>query len=207
MDGDRISASRTTLEGKFVQLRPIQLGDAPVTLAWRLGERAALLSDGSKTIEEQTEWIASRPRNELNFIIETLPGTLPLGMISLVDIDFKNRRAEPARFLIGEESLARGVPVAAEALSLLYELAFDTLNLCELYGTMSEDNALMLRWHRYLGAREMGYLPKEVLIDGSLKKLIGIELNEEDYRAVAKIKLDRLKRLGNLESKGEQEYT
>jgi len=202
---EEISAARTTHKGKFVQMRPMQLEDASITLAWRLGKRAAKLRDGAETTEDQAKWIASRPDNELNFIIETLPKKLPVGMISLVEIDFVFQRAEPARFLIGEERLARGLPVAAEALSLLYALAFGPLNLLELYGTMSEDNISMLKWHRYLGAKETGNLPKKVLIDGGLKTLMGIMLSQEDYRALVKPKLDRLLAFGTFENTTDQD--
>ena len=205
MNAKRISAARITHKGKFVQLRPIQLEDASLTLTWRMGKRATLLSDGAETVETQSDWIGSRPLSELNFIIEVLPGAFPVGMISLVDIDFASRRAEPARFLIGEESLTRGLPVAAEALSLLYALAFGSLHLLEVYGTMSEDNISMLKWHRYLGAKETGYLPKKVRIDGKLKSLMGIVLSQEDYWSLVKPKLDTLISFGSVESTREQE--
>ena len=49
------------LHGQYVVLRPLQVADAELTLAWRLNDRAALLNRGATTVAEQAQWIASRP--------------------------------------------------------------------------------------------------------------------------------------------------
>jgi RimJ/RimL family protein N-acetyltransferase len=198
MSDDLIESQRRRHEGTFVRLRPIRRGDAGTTLEWRLSKRAALLNGGARTVDEQAAWISARPAKELNFIIETIPSHLAVGMLSLVDIDLVARRAEPARFLIGEERAVRGVPVAAEALLLLYDLAFDALRLHELHGTVAEDNAAMLKWHRYLGVRETGPLPGEVRINGKQQALMGILVTQEDYRAVVRPRLGRLVALARM---------
>ena len=50
-------------------------------------------------------------------------------MLSLIGIDRVNAHAESARFLIGEEDAVKGIPVAVEAMKLLYALACDELGL------------------------------------------------------------------------------
>jgi RimJ/RimL family protein N-acetyltransferase len=172
------------LTGRYVVLRPLQSDDAAITLRWRLSDRATLLNRGASSVEEQSAWIASRPDNERNFVIELRSGE-PVGMLSLVNIDKIHRRAEPARFLIGEPDLVRGVPVAVEALKLLYELAFDRLRLHRIHGTVVAENRQMLRLHLYLGMKEEGRLRQHQFIAGRFHDIVCVGMMESEYRTVA----------------------
>jgi diamine N-acetyltransferase len=151
---------------------------------WRLGGRARLLNRGASTEEEQRAWIASRPPNELNFIIELQDG-IPVGMLSLVSIDTQNRRAEPARFLIGEPDAVRGIPAAVEAMKLLYELVFDELGLRRIHGTVAADNHLMIKWQKFLGMREEGRLREHYFVGGRFQDAVCLGMMEDEYRSVA----------------------
>lgn len=174
-----------TLSGRHVVLRPLVAGDAEITLRWRLGARARLLNAGAQTVEEQARWIAARPASERNFIIETKAGT-PIGMIALVDINTLHRRAEAARFLIGDEESARGIPAAVESMQLLYVLAFERLGLQRVYGTIAADNTLMLKWQKYFGMVEEGRLRRHNLINGRFQDIVLVGLMADEYETVAK---------------------
>ena len=99
------------LHGQYVVLRPLRVDDAALTLGWRQSDRATLLNRGATSGADQAAWIASRPNTELNFVIQLRAGQA-VGMLSLVNIDEVNRRAEPARFLIGDPESVKGLPVA-----------------------------------------------------------------------------------------------
>jgi RimJ/RimL family protein N-acetyltransferase len=170
-------------QGEFVDLRPLTVADAAITLRWRLSARSILLNRGAETCEEQAQWIAARPSSEYNFII-TLKSGHPIGMLSLLAIDKTNRRAEPARFLIGDEQAASGVPAAVEAMKLLYELAFDELQLLRVYGTVVSNNPLMLKWQKYLGMKEEGRLRRHYFNTSSFHDAIMMGLLVEEYRSV-----------------------
>ena len=173
-----------TLSGEFVNLRPLSLADAEPTLRWRQGDRAVNLNQGAGTLESQKAWIAARPDGEYNFIIELLDGRA-IGMLSLVAVDPVNRRAEPGRFLIGEEAAARGVPAAVEAMKLLYEFAFDRLKLVRLHGTIASDNKAMYKWQRYLGMQEEGRLRDHYFINGHFQDAICMGLLEAEFRQIS----------------------
>ena len=53
------SDSKPTLEGRYVDLRPIRVEDAELTFGWRQGARAVLLNQGAQTVEQQARWIAA----------------------------------------------------------------------------------------------------------------------------------------------------
>jgi RimJ/RimL family protein N-acetyltransferase len=181
------------LNGRFVTLRPLGVNDAEITQKWRTSGRAFLLNRGAQTVEEQREWIAARPLGrELNFIQELTETSQPVGMISLVDIDLVHRRAEPSHFLIGEPDAVKGIPVALEAIKLLYHLAFDSLGLHRLYGPMSEENKEMLRFHLALGMKEEGRQRDHYFLNGHWQDAILIGMLEDEYRTIAKPRIEAL---------------
>jgi diamine N-acetyltransferase len=179
------------LHGEHVVLRPLRLEDAALTLRWRLSDRAKFLNRGAKTVAEQAAWIAARPRGELNFVIELRTGK-PVGLLSLVSIDEAHRRAEPARFLIGEPEAVRGIPAAAEAMALLYRLVFDEMKLERVHGVVAADNRFMIKWQKYLGMKEEGRLRRHLLFDGRYHDAICLGMLEQEYRNIALPRLNAL---------------
>jgi RimJ/RimL family protein N-acetyltransferase len=186
--GDR---TKLELHGQHVVLRPLRVDDAELTLGWRQSDRATLLNRGAASVADQAAWIASRPKTELNFVIQLRSGR-PVGMLSLVNIDEVNGRAEPARFLIGDPDSVKGLPVALEALKLLYELVFDQLELHRVYGTVVADNRLMVKWHKSLGMKEEGRLRQHYFIAGRFHDGICIGMMEDEYRTVALPRMNAL---------------
>lgn len=183
------------ISGKFINLRIIQTTDAEITLSWRQSKRAELLNQGATTIEQQSNWISSRPESEQNFIIELKDGK-PVGMLSLVAIDLVGRKAESARFLIGDEESVKGIPVAVEAMKLLYELAFDKLGLHRIYGTIASHNPLMIKWQKYLGMKEEGILRDHYFIGGEFRDAVCLGLLEDEYRTVSLPRMQVLMKIG-----------
>jgi diamine N-acetyltransferase len=179
------------LRGTHVTLRPLTVEDAELTLRWRSDDRASLLNRGAISATEQAAWIASRPTSEFTFVIELASGE-PVGMLSLVNVDRSNRRAEPARFLIGEPDSVRGLPVAVEAMKLLYEFTFDELKLHRVHGTVVADNRLMVKWQKFLGMKEEGVLRQHYFIGGEYRDAICLAMLEDDYRAVALPRMNAL---------------
>lgn len=169
------------LMGNFTSLRPLQIDDASLTLQWRSSERASLLNSGADNLDEQIRWIKGRPVNEYNFIIQLKTG-LPVGMLSLIGVNSANRHAETARFLIGEEKATKGIPVAVEAMKLIYGFAFDELNLMRLFGTVASSNSLMVKWQKYLGMKEEGRMRNHYFINGKWQDAIILGLLVDEYR-------------------------
>ena len=165
--------------------------DAELTLSWRLSRRARYLNSGAQCVEAQEKWISSRPDSEFNFIIE-LKDKTSVGMVSLIDISKVHRRAEPARFLIGNEKAVEGVPAAAEAEKLLFEFAFDELKLLRLFGTVAANNTKMTKWNKFIGLKEEGRLRNHLFIDGKFMDAIFLGLLEQEYREITVLRLESL---------------
>lgn len=201
-DAPAAQAAAAALVGEFVVLRPLVEADAALTLAWRLGARAHLLNVGAQNEADQRRWLGNRPASEKNYIIE-LPATAasagveaepgqPVGMLSLIGIDPVHCHAESARFLIGDEKAVRGRPVAVEAMKLLYELAFDTLGLHRVFGSVAASNHLMIRWQKYLGMREEGRLRDHYFMNGAFVDAVCLGILADEFRADALPKMKAL---------------
>jgi RimJ/RimL family protein N-acetyltransferase len=185
------SDSKPTLEGCYVNLRPLQVEHAELTFGWRQSARAIMLNQGAQTVEQQARWIAGRPASEYNFIIET-KSHWPIGMLSLSGIDKVNRVGEPGRFLIGNEEGAQGLPAAAEAMKLLYELAFDRLGLRRVWGIVASHNRRMVKWQTYLGMTREGCLRQHLFINGNVQDAIVFGLLADGYRRTTLPRLESL---------------
>ena len=183
--------TQTQLHGEFVDLLPLGVQHADLTHIWRNSERAALLNRGAQTVEQQTAWIAARPETEYNFIIALKSG-LPVGMVSLTGIDTLNGHAEPGRFLIGNESAVRGIPVAVEAMKMVYELVFDQLRLQRVWGTVAADNTLMIKWQKFLGMKEEGRLRRHYFINGHYQDAVIFGLLGDEFRNAALPRMNAL---------------
>jgi RimJ/RimL family protein N-acetyltransferase len=170
------------IKGEFINLRALQVNDAALTFGWRRAKRARFLNAGAISVEQQAAWIAKRPVSEYNFIIELKNGH-PVGMLSLTGLDTINRHGEPGRFLIGDEVAAKGIPVAVEAMKLLYELAFDQLDLVRVCGIVAANNQLMLKWQKYMGMKEEGRLRNHLCLNGQLQDGILLGLLVDEYRS------------------------
>jgi len=179
------------LEGEFIRLRPLHIKDAELTFSWRNGGRTKYLNKSAANVFEQSKWIESRPDSELNFIIELNNG-LSVGMISLINIDHTNHHAESSRFLIGNEDAVKGIPAAVESMKLLYKLAFDQLKLVRIFGTVAENNALMIKWQKYLGMKEEGRLRMHLYQDGKYFDAVCLGLLVNDYKRITLPKMNTL---------------
>jgi diamine N-acetyltransferase len=186
-----IPPGQRILRGRYVVLRPLQVDDAALTFGWRQGARAILLNQGAQSVEQQARWIDNRPASEYNFIIETLDRK-PIGMLSLTGIDRVNRVGEPGRFLIGDEAAAQGIPAAAEAMKLLYELAFDELSLRRVWGIVASENRRMIKWQTYLGMTREGTLRQHLYINGQLQDAVVFGLLADEYRRQTLPRLEAL---------------
>jgi RimJ/RimL family protein N-acetyltransferase len=183
--------SEQSLSGEFVDLRPLTVEHARLSLQWRQSARAHNLNLGAQTVEQQAAWIAARPADEQNFVIVLKTGT-PVGMVSLCGIDAVNRHAESARFLIGDEDAVRGVPAAVEAMKLLYQRAFDDLGLARVFGTISSDNTLMMKWQKFLGMREEGRMRQHYFINGHFQDAVMFGILAAEYRSHALPRMNSL---------------
>ena len=90
--------------GKHIRLRAIDTDDLPLLVRWRNDPRVYrhFFEHEPLSLTMQQRWFQKflDRENELFLIAEGIKSSEPLGTIALVDIDWRNRRAELGRILI-----------------------------------------------------------------------------------------------------------
>lgn len=174
-------AGPVKLQDDLATLRLMSIKDAPQILKWRTSDRTRFLHEGAKTLDDQIRWMSSRPGNEFNFVIECSCGSR-IGMISLVNINLDKAVAEPARFIVEKVFSPGGFAVSAS--SLLYDLAFEKLQLSKLVGHIAEQNVGMVRWHENFGMEVTGFSDSAETIRNLGTKMVSIRLTRNRYDTI-----------------------
>ncbi len=167
--------------GSCCYLRPIRVADAGMTFEWRNLDRASSLGGAPKDIESQVEWISTRPESELNFIICLASDDSPVGMISIIDINHHHGTVQTSRFLIGEEKLVAGLPIAVEAMYLCYEKIFLEWKIRKVWGFVASTNWRMIKWQTFLGMKKEGVQEQQLIVGGEIVDAVLLGLTREHY--------------------------
>jgi RimJ/RimL family protein N-acetyltransferase len=168
------------LTGSYVTLTKLSKEDSKFCVELRNSDRAKFLNPGADSISTQDLWLANRPSNELNYVIRD-ENEVRIGLISLIDIDFNNLRAEPARFITEEVKTKKNSKYVFESLLLIYNLAFRELGLQKIYGVIAKSNNRMINLQITLGMDIEGTLKRHNKIDGKFEDLVMLSLFSQKF--------------------------
>jgi len=171
------------LRGEKVKIRAIEENDLSKIVEWRNSPEIYDLFFGFEPFSEikQKIWFEKQlnDHSQKNFIISTMENE-PIGMVSLYCIDWRNRKAEFGRFLIGEKKyLHQGY--GEETLSLILEYGFKHLNLNRLYLETFSTNKRAISLYKKFGFQEEGRLRKHIFKNGKYQDVVILGLLKEDY--------------------------
>ena len=181
--------------GNWCYLRPIRVSDAGMTFEWRNLDRASSLGGAPTDVESQVEWISTRPESELNFIICLTSNDIPVGMISIIDINHHHGTVQTSRFLIGEEKLVAGLPIAVEAMYLCYEKIFREWNIRKVWGFVASTNWRMIKWQTFLGMKKEGVQEQQLVVGGEIVDAVLLGLTREQYLGYVQNRMHTMIRL------------
>lgn len=161
------------LTGKNIKLRAIEESDLNKIYEWRFSyENYDYFYEYPIVNKEQNKlWFEStlKNHNEVNFAVES-SGQL-IGIVSLINIDYRNRKAEMGRVLLGETSF-RGKGFGNEMINLLLEYAYKHLNLRKIYCEVFEKNTKALDLYKSLGFIQEGILKEHIFKNGKYENII-----------------------------------
>ena len=159
------------LAGPLVVLRPLRSADRARSVRWRndpdirdniLGYRFPI------TEEMEADWVEAvlkdQSRTRVVLAIEDKSDGALVGFVYLNNIDWFARNAEFG-ILIGERS-RHGKGLAREALSLIANYAFESLNLHKLYLRVVAFNNQALRLYRAFGFVDEGVQRQQAYLRG-----------------------------------------
>ncbi|PLW95268.1 MAG: GNAT family N-acetyltransferase [Marinilabiliales bacterium] len=157
--------------GENVLLRAVEPADTERLYLWENDMQLWHLSNTtapfSKYLMEQYVMNAQQDiyaAKQLRLMVDTNDEEgLTVGCIDLFDFDPANRRAGIG-ILISEE--ARGKGYGKEALELMIEYAFNTLNLHQLFCNILENNEQSIAMFKKAGFTEVGLKRDWTMVDG-----------------------------------------
>ena len=133
------------------------------------------------SIEQQMQWFEKNigDQRNLRFIIET-PDDGAVGIATLVDIDWKNRRATHGIKLANKEIRTKGI--GTDSVMAIMRYAFDELGLHRLDGAWFDFNTASKALYTKCGWKEEGVRREYVYKQGQWRDLTIVGILELDYR-------------------------
>jgi diamine N-acetyltransferase len=186
--GKRASLIPHMLAGRVASLRPLRASDRAISVGWRndaeirdnvLGYRFPV------TEEMEAHWVdrvlKDQSRTRVVLAIEDKADGAFVGLVYLNDIDWFVRNAEFG-ILIGERS-RQGRGLAKDALALVADYAFGTLNLNRLYLRVVAFNKRALRLYRSFGFVEEGTQRQHAFLRGRYYDVVLMGLLRREFEA------------------------
>lgn len=173
--GERLYLSPINSDGVDTYLK---LMNEDKTLAVNFGQYSHMVSS-----KNDLNWIYEPPKDMQRFAIVLLDKDMLIGSISLHNINHLNRNAYIGIFVGGEEQ--RGKGYGAEALRLILNYGFRTMNLHSINLTVHGDNYEGISCYKKVGFQEVGRLPEVLFIDGKYVDKVYMSILEQDFKALA----------------------
>ena len=137
--------------------------------------RKTLILDEILELDKTIQWfeaIKDSP-SRLDLMIEA-DASMPIGQISLVNIDHQHKAAEIVLVIGNKEYWGKGVMLEAE--SLLIGWAFEGMGMEKIWAETRPENIASLITMKKLGFRIEGTLRKEKIIDGKPIDIVHLNL-------------------------------
>lgn len=169
--------------GERIYLSPVSTDEADAYLKWMNEDKALAVNFGMypRMVSSKSDlnWLFEPPENMHRFAIVLLENDLLIGSISLHNIDHLNRNAYIGIFIGGGEH--RGKGYGAEAIRLVLDYGFKTMNLHSINLTVHADNFAGISCYKKAGFHEVGRLPEVLFIDGKYVDKVYMSILEHEF--------------------------
>jgi len=157
-----------TVRGEHVFLRRLERGDLDRTWEWlhRPDISSKIGVQVPFTREQQEQWFDRLQQDSAKIVFAVCRNsdTAHIGNVSLDMIDLRHRNARLSIFIA--DSSERGKGAGSEALSLLEQFAFTTLDLHKIWCKTDAGHPEVLRFYERLGFQQEGVMREHELKDG-----------------------------------------
>ena len=173
-----------------VSIRNFQEHDIPYKVKWINDEEnnKYLHYDLPLRVDKTLHWYRGLKNRTDRLDLTITCNDEPAGLIGLLNIDFKNKKAE-YYICIGEKKF-KGKGVASEATKLLFEKAYRELNLNRIYLYTEKDNIRAQKFFEKIGFEKEGLLKSDLIYNGREidRYIYGLILNQYNLKLKVKSK-------------------
>ncbi|MGG7151286.1 GNAT family N-acetyltransferase [Clostridium neonatale] len=172
------------IKGKVVTLRAIEKGDLELMRSMLNDPEIEKMVTGwafPLSSYEQNEWYEKNinNNNSLRFIIE-IENLGSVGLVTLTDIDWKNRKAFHGLKLANNMNRKKGI--GTDSVMAIMRYAFDELQLNRLDGSWLEYNIVSQKLYEKCGWKIEGRYRKYIYKNGKYNDLLIGGILQEDYK-------------------------
>jgi len=168
--------------GERIYLSPINIDDAEIYTKWlndyevcaNLGMYRQMIS-----LEAEKKILERLNSDGQVYAIVLLESDVLIGNIGLHEIDHMSRRADVGLFIGEAEN--RGKGYGAEALRLMLEYGFNTLNLHNIMLYVHADNEAGIACYKKVGFREIGRRRESKFKDGRYIDVISMDILSTEW--------------------------
>jgi RimJ/RimL family protein N-acetyltransferase len=170
------------IAGERIYLSPVNNDDYEIYTKWlndievaeNLGSYSMLL-----TIDAEKKWLEEFASKNHNYAIVLQDNDKLIGNIGFMDIDNISRTATVGLFIGEKENWNGGY--GTEALNLLLDYSFKTLNLQNVMLTVHSNNERGIACYKKVGFKEMGRRRKAKFLDGQYIDVVYMDILESDF--------------------------
>jgi RimJ/RimL family protein N-acetyltransferase len=170
--------------GERLYLSPINSDEVDAYLKWMNEDKTLTVNFGQYPLmvssKSDLNWLYEPPKKMHRFAIVLLDNVVLIGSISLHNIYHLNRNAYIAIFIGDEEHRSKGY--GTEAIRLILNYGFKTMNLHSINLTEYADNYGGIKCYEKAGFREVGRLPEVFFINRKYVDKIYMSILESEFR-------------------------
>jgi RimJ/RimL family protein N-acetyltransferase len=171
------------ITGERLYLSPINHDDAETYIKWMNDPTNVAIDFGQYPLlvssKNDLKWLFEPESNVHRYAMVLLDGDIMIGSISLHDIDHRNRHAFIGIFIGEAEHRNKGY--GAEAIRLILNFGFKTMNLHSILLSVQEDNHAGISCYKKVGFRESGRRREYVYKDGKYLDVIYMDILAREF--------------------------
>lgn len=171
------------LKGKNIFIRLFEREDLPYRVKWLNDDEisSGITIDGPVSLAKTQAWFQKviLDDSKRHFVIIDNSTKEPIGIIGLVGIDFRNRKAE-LYIAIGNKKYW-GKDLGSEALQLILEYSFNGLDLNRIYLYTNIENIRARRFYKKNGFVEEGILRQHKYHKGKLEDYVVFSVLKNEW--------------------------
>ncbi|MEM6474678.1 MAG: UDP-4-amino-4,6-dideoxy-N-acetyl-beta-L-altrosamine N-acetyltransferase [Pseudomonadota bacterium] len=167
-------------------MRNIREDDLEMVRHWRMLPEITryMYTDPEISEEDQRAWFATITASPSSraWIIELTDGDIPVGLLSLTDIDETHRRACWAYYIADDRARGKGL---AKSLELsIYRYVFEEMRFNRLWCEVLAFNDRVVSIHEKFGSKVEGVLRQHIQKNGEVHDVVRMAVLAEDWPAI-----------------------
>jgi len=150
-----------------------------LVVSWRNDSIKYFFSDEHITVASHRRWFRNQQWGSTQFYFVAKVGEMPVGVVSLYNVDRTHLRSEYGRLLVNPEH--RGEGLGYDILSALLMFAFQDLGLNRVYGDILLRNTVAISLVKRLGFVQEGVFREHVYKEGYFLDVVRMGILREDW--------------------------